>query len=83
MARDNVLDLSLVARGHDHPVAALEQDDESSRPNPVEQPVMNQTGLEGASAMTASHVGSGEGVSFTTSPGSATLAVSTCVDHVD
>src|SRR5580704_189948 len=27
---------------------------DSSRPNPVEQPVMNQTGLEWASAMTAS-----------------------------
>src|SRR5271168_404292 len=38
---------------------------DSSRPNPVEQPVMNQTGLEWASAMAASdHEGGGKDGSF-------------------
>src|ERR1700688_2970329 len=40
----------------------------SSRPKPVEQPVMNQTGLEGASAMTASQSWNGGGEVFARRP---------------
>jgi len=49
---------------------------ESSRPNPVEQPVMNQTGFDWASAMTASQSWKwGRRELRTTSAESATLAV--------